>query len=334
LDWEVVKEPLRLNDCHSASPQEKNHVLVRTSPGSGPNRVILGRVAEDYTPLQNREALALLDPLVQAGTAEYHSAGAVDHGRRVWVLGRLLKPARIKGADTLDRYLLLVNNHTGASPQVQMRLMPHRLFCSNMLAAEIEMGRKVSITAAGDVYVQLQQAKESVRQVEQNYSAIESVFRRMADTPMTTDGAAEYVKEVLPEPVQTNPEEEHDPLRRLRELANTLFETGKGNDQPGIRGTLWAAYNGITELVDHHIPDESPEARLGRIWFGSGHEIKIRAYTVAIRWLRVATRAENWRSVGNRKELPRAIRRTAELPVVHPSGSMQKQAAELCAALP
>ena len=72
----------------------------------------------------------------------------------------------------------------------------------------------------------------------------------------------------------------------MRDSAVRLFESGRGNDAPQVRGTLWAAYNGVTELADYHLENESPEARLRSIWFGAAAELKIRAYDAALSLLR------------------------------------------------
>jgi len=54
----------------------------------------------------------------------------------------------------------------------------------------------------------------------------------------------------------------------------------------GIRGSLWAAYNAITRAVDHEGSMRSgPEARLERIWFGDGAELKRRALERAREWI-------------------------------------------------
>ena len=51
-----------------------------------------------------------------------------------------------------------------------------------------------------------------------------------------------------------------------------LFHEGIGNNDPAIRVTLWAAYNGITEYVDHWrargedmLPLPSPLHGVGRM---------------------------------------------------------------------
>jgi hypothetical protein len=83
-----------------------------------------------------------------------------------------------------------------------------------------------------------------------------------------------------------------------------FFDHGKGQDHPGVRGTLWAAYNGVTEFIDHCLPPNggkrrrtsSPQStatptndrRLESVWFGSGYRAKARAYQVAKQWLTAA----------------------------------------------
>lgn len=50
-----------------------------------------------------------------------------------------------------------------------------------------------------------------------------------------------------------------------------------GNDEPAIAGTLWAAYNGIAEMVDHGRSRRTAKQHLEHIWFGSGYSLKVRA---------------------------------------------------------
>lgn len=46
----------------------------------------------------------------------------------------------------------------------------------------------------------------------------------------------------------------------------------------GVRGTLWAAYNAITRFEDYRVVEnEGTDARLDRVWFGAGAELKLKA---------------------------------------------------------
>jgi hypothetical protein len=45
----------------------------------------------------------------------------------------------------------------------------------------------------------------------------------------------------------------------------TLFEQGRGNDLPGVRGTAWAAYNAVTEQLTWN-RGNSQDQRLETVW--------------------------------------------------------------------
>jgi hypothetical protein len=68
----------------------------------------------------------------------------------------------------------------------------------------------------------------------------------------------------------------------MRTNSAVLFESGRGNDLPGIKGTLWAAYNGVTELVDHHLTYNNSDQRMEAICFGEGEDTKHRALDAAL----------------------------------------------------
>ena len=69
--------------------------------------------------------------------------------------------------------------------------------------------------------------------------------------------------------------------RGLLHSSLELFEKGKGNQQLKVRGSLWAAYNGVTELVDHHMNYRNRWQRLDSLWFGEGERTKHRAFDQA-----------------------------------------------------
>jgi hypothetical protein len=68
-----------------------------------------------------------------------------------------------------------------------------------------------------------------------------------------------------------------------------FFHEGQGNREPSVSETLWAAYNGVTELIDHQKPSsrgpDFSSRRLHSIWFGAGAIVKTRALQVAEEWV-------------------------------------------------
>ena len=51
---------------------------------------------------------------------------------------------------------------------------------------------------------------------------------------------------------------------------------------PGVEVTLWAAFNGVTEWLDHRKTRQNENQRLSSSWFGETARIKSRAYSVAM----------------------------------------------------
>ena len=77
-------------------------------------------------------------------------------------------------------------------------------------------------------------------------------------------------------------------ILNVRKDVLRLVEHGQGNDLLGIRGTAWAALNGVVEYVDHQRPgrgkteQEQTSSRLESAWFGYGATIKARAWDAAV----------------------------------------------------
>jgi hypothetical protein len=50
-----------------------------------------------------------------------------------------------------------------------------------------------------------------------------------------------------------------------------------------VKGTLWAAYNGVAEYIDYRrFGKASDDRQLNAIWFGEGYSAKARAFSAAL----------------------------------------------------
>lgn len=88
---------------------------------------------------------------------------------------------------------------------------------------------------------------------------------------------------LAPTPIDRQPQTALVVLYRAKRTmgAEHFFDEGRGNRLPGVRGTLWAAFNGVTELLDHRKTRQNPQQRLSSIWFGDNYRIKARAFALA-----------------------------------------------------
>jgi len=126
--------------------------------------------------------------------------------------------------------------------------------------------------------------------IKTRFAAIEEVFKKMAQVKLNESKLSGFLNRVFPDPQKSDGRDSVDE-RYQQELARAqqnrlwathFFEHEKGNDAKPVAGTLWAAYNGITEFVDHRSrPNQSDERRLNSVWFGNGYLVKARAFRIA-----------------------------------------------------
>src|ERR1041384_6998698 len=123
LDWRVKKVPLYAWGDGIAYPIDGSFTVVPENRWGQEKCPTFGIVGNNYTPLQNHECFEFFDPIVDEGEAIYHTAGALDDGRRVWLLAKLPDDIRVVGKDIAQKYLLLCNSHDG-SGSVQIKFTP------------------------------------------------------------------------------------------------------------------------------------------------------------------------------------------------------------------
>ena len=134
---------------------------------------------------------------------------------------------------------------------------------------------------------QLDNVQKSLNDLLKACADIESNFEGMAQVLLTPEKMNTYLASVFPEPKRRKRQKDHSyeealaKVTQTRKKAEWLIENGRGNKQAEIAGTLWAAYNGVIELIDHHQAYSSPWQRLDSLWFGDGASIKDIAYREA-----------------------------------------------------
>ena len=112
----------------------------------------------------------------------------------------------------------------------------------------------------------------------QLYLELEYIFNRMALRKVTGQQLVEYCKTLVPD----NPEAETK-TRTENSRNHILYLHDDTKEAAMHRGTLFGAFNAVTELVDHYSGSNgNPNKQLKSMWFGgSGEQLKLRAYKLA-----------------------------------------------------
>jgi phage/plasmid-like protein (TIGR03299 family) len=241
---------------------------------------VLGVVGPRYAPLQNRDAFGWFQPFLDARAAALHTAGALRQGSRVWVLAKINRdPLVVAEGDTVEKFLLLSHGHDG-SLAVRCGFTPIRVVCANTLsmAHGSDASTLIRIKHTRDVLENLANVREVMDLANQEFEATAEQYRRLARKSINQADLRRYVKKVFK---VEDDQEASSRLKNLMEEIVGLAEAGRGNNLPSVRGTLWTAYNGVSEWLTHN-RGRSDDNRLNSLWFGDSALTNRHALTVAL----------------------------------------------------
>jgi phage/plasmid-like protein (TIGR03299 family) len=276
LDFEVVKVPTkRLMPDGSLLDNSLAFSTVRTDTGGE-----LGMVGRDYTPLQNRDALAVFDPLIASGHAVIETAGALRGGADVWVaiawnlekFGEMAR--RVFGDDPrgLLPYSVVRNNHNGRSNVVGMDVTICPV-CANTLGMALEgagvsesEGREGRISGAAFAVKHSSNVKANVEAEAKRmwsdrvalFELVAAQYERLKRCTLQPQAFTRLVLDyVAPDPQLRR---SWNPEARLAKVVLERWETKRaelsrmwehGTGHAGDR-SAWEAYNGTVEAIDHN----------------------------------------------------------------------------------
>lgn len=253
------------------------------------NNEILGVVGNNYKILQNTEAFGFFQPFLDAKEASLETAGSLCNGRKIWVLAKINRPDSVivpKADDRVSKYILLSNSHDGTLA-IRVGYSPVRVVCMNTLKAAISNRNSslIRIKHVGNVVETLNEVRDIMNLADQTFEATAEKYRILASKEINHKDLEKYVKIVFATPKQEEDailtgEDLTSGVRVMNRVVN-LFERGRGNDLPGVKGTYWAAYNAISEYLQYE-RGKNVDTRLDSLWFGQGDVLNKKALQTAV----------------------------------------------------
>jgi phage/plasmid-like protein (TIGR03299 family) len=255
---------------------------------------------ESWTPLQNKDAFAWFDPIIQDGDATISAAVSLKEGRRIAITVKLRDSnLEVVPGDTVEPYLLLFNSHDGTL-SVGVKPTFIRTVCHNTLSAnlvgirkgdlfdkggDIEISSKfVKIRHTAGMIHNLERTRDLFNVVTRKFEKDVEQYRLMAGVNLTTGEFEKYVAKVFK--VEADAVDGITNTRRWEPILQN-FEQGVGSDIPGVGKTIWGAVNAITEWTSHQRGGSEDDVdatrkRLESLWFADGDRINSRANELAL----------------------------------------------------
>jgi phage/plasmid-like protein (TIGR03299 family) len=286
LGWDVAAQPLFYTRADgSYATADDSQGIIRTDTGR-----FLGTVGSDYTPIQNRDTLSLLEPLVDRGCTVEVMAG-LDGGRRVFGLIRMPQTTiTVDGAgDDVNGYILVQSSHDGTSA-LRAMLTPIRVVCQNTLTMANSRAHStaVSIRHTKSSAERVKQAAGLLDRMGEAFQATGETFAQLAARELGPKDIAEYIERAVPGPIDDATGLVSPTVRARRETIADLVFSGRGHraDAMSGRASAWYAYNAVVEYFDHvRAAEAKSQAGRASAWdsaiFGGNAAIKANAFELA-----------------------------------------------------
>jgi phage/plasmid-like protein (TIGR03299 family) len=253
--WDVRTAPLAATVVNEAG----GHILqvpdkvatVRTNPFTGEPDV-LGVVGGRYTPLQNEDHAELLNLLAHESGAVFETAGSLRGGRQVFLTMQLPHSIQVAGTDRVDPYIAALNSHDGTSA-FRVLVTPMRVVCANTQAAAIrDHVSSVCFKHTANAKAAVQQARTTLGLTVKYCEAFAAEAEQLVNTTTTDAQFWALIHNLYPPtPADAPTRSRNADADRTQALATLWHDAPTQN---GIRGTAWAAYQAVTEYVDHYAP--------------------------------------------------------------------------------
>ena len=157
---------------------------------------------------------------------------------------------------------------------------PIRVVCANTLgmAERRSHGSGVSIVHKGDLAAKVREAQEILGFAKRFYDDLGERINRLASHQPSRRQLETYYELLYPDRANGK----NHRAANIRSKLFELFENGIGQDMPAIRHTSWAAFNAVTEFVDHHrstrgrtdFDRRRPPSRIRLVWLGFATQVE------------------------------------------------------------
>jgi len=269
----VEKENLWVGpDAQNIKLLEEGKAIIRPDNGK-----VLGIIRDQNWEIIPNETLLRFAEMLK-DTCSMNDVIVLADGKRVAFTAKIKDASRdVVPGDQIDPYIVGYLGHDGKTGFGGM-FTPIRVVCANTLGyARTHVERKAArhqfkISHTTNEIDQIDDILAGIDMVRQEFPAVAHDYELMAKTEM--ESWRDYLDHVydLP-PVKTEdgnyrPGSITDMPRKFNSL-EAAWLNGLGSDIPGVKGTVWAAFNAVTE-VESSIKHGQGSKKLNSALFGTG----------------------------------------------------------------
>jgi len=241
LDWEVVQKAVYTGDGTLISGYRLN---ARSSDNAA-----LGIVSDRYKVVQNADAFQFTDDLLGAGVT-YETAGALQGGRKVWMLARMPERYIIAG-DEIAPYLVVMNSHDGSSG-IKVAMTPVRVVCQNTLNLALSTAKRTWATKhTENVMSRVHEARDTLLLAEKYMGELGRGIDVLSKIKLPDRKVMEFLAEFFPVTEDQTEAQKRNNARLLEDLKSRYWEAPDLRD---IGNNGYRFVNAVSDFATHADP--------------------------------------------------------------------------------
>ena len=241
LDWRVEQEKVCTED---GAPIPGYKVNVRST-----DHAALGIVSDRYRVVQNEDAFQFTDDLLGEGVT-YETAGALQGGRKVWLLARMPQRYVISG-DEITPYMVFLNSHDGSSG-VKVAMTPIRVVCQNTLNLALNSAKRIwAAKHTEKILNRIHEARESLLLAEAYMGELGREIDELSRIKLSDRKAMELMQEFFPVTEDMNGVQKKNNLRLLEDLKQRYWDAP---DLSHVGRNGYRFVNAVSDFATHADP--------------------------------------------------------------------------------
>lgn len=241
LDWMVVQRDLFTENNMLIHGFKAN---VRESDEN-----FLGIVSNKYRIVQNQEAFAFTDALLNEGV-RYETAGSLANGKQVWLLARLPQKYIVK-EDEIAPYLVFLNSHDG-SGSVRVAITPIRVVCKNTLNLALKKAKRSwSTRHIGNIKDKMHEAKHTLFMAENYMTELAKSIDELSDIHLSDVKVISMIDELFPVLPDMGDVQKMHSRKSQTELKYRYFDAP---DLKDMGGNGYRFINAVSDMASHGRP--------------------------------------------------------------------------------
>jgi phage/plasmid-like protein (TIGR03299 family) len=247
-------------------------VLYRSDTGAD-----LGVVSrKGYKVHQPSEIVSFFAELSSVAGFQIEVAGALNDGKRIWVLAKVADGVSIIGSDKVDPYFLMATSFDGSLATIGQPTAI-RAVCHNTVSLALQDGTRRFVLPHRSEW-KTDRIRTCFEEIYGSFEQFARNARTLAERELTDVAAKAFVAGLLAKRAPAaQPGQVFDitKTRGFVRIMDLFNGAAIGSNLTGGK-TAWQLLNSVTEYVDHE-RGRNRDTGLNAAWFGDGDSIKTEA---------------------------------------------------------